>query len=72
MPITKATLMTWWANFLSGSVIIGGAWMAFFDTHYRGIGAICLVLGVVIQYYFKHKSDKREEEAHHKAMEPGK
>jgi len=69
MPITKATLMAWWANFISGSLMVGGTWIVFFDEHYRGIGALGVLAGVIIQYYFKSKAHK-ELERHNKAMEP--
>jgi len=69
MPVTKATLMAWWANFVSGSLMVGGTWIVFFDEHYRGIGAVGVLIGVMIQYYFKDKAHK-EQHRHNKAMEP--
>ena len=60
--------MDWWANTVAYSVMVGGAWMAFFDDHYRGIGAICLIIGVFAQWYFKDKAHK-ELVRHNKELE---
>jgi hypothetical protein len=68
MPITKATILAWWANLVSGGLMLGGTWIVFFDDHYRGIGAAGVLIGAVTQYYFKDKALK-EQRRHNKAME---
>jgi len=72
MSISK-TLFT--ANAIGNTaygVTLGGSAMLFIDfldDHSKAVGGIGIMLGLVIQWYFKRKSDKRAEEAHNLAME---
>lgn len=72
MSITK-TFFT--ANAIGNTaygVTLGGSAMLFIDfldDHSKAVAAIGIMIGLVIQWYFKRKSDKRAQEAHERDME---
>lgn len=59
-PCTKAAVLCWIGNTLSGAVVVGGTALAVLDVHYRGIGAGVAILGVLLHWYFKRKANEAD------------
>lgn len=72
MSITKTFFTANAIGNAAAGVTLGGSAMLFIDfldDHSKAVGGIGIMIGLIIQWYFKRKSDKRAQEAHNKAME---
>ena len=72
MSLTKSSIAgntCGWASISGGAGLVVLDALNFLDTHATGIGVLCVIAGVFLQWYFKRREDKRATERHNKEME---
>lgn len=74
--MTKSSAVVAMAN-LGFASTLGGSMMFFLNENFRGLSAIAVLLGLVLQLYFGHKNQKRqdakleESKRHNRKIEDG-